>query len=99
MKNVFLKIVIFIFIFITFSNICFSSIKLGVDVFFEKDFKKLKGKNIGLITNHSAIDRSFKPTIDKFLENKELSLKAIFSPEHGIDGDIYGGEKIKNSNN
>ena len=49
-----------------------------------------EGKNIGLITNHSAIDRSFKPTIDKFLENKELSLKAIFSPEHGIDGDIYG---------
>jgi len=95
MKNIF-----FTLIFILYNSFIFSSnIKLGVDLFFEKEiFKNYKNKNIGLITNHTGVDKNLKRTIDKFLEYKDiLSVKAIFSPEHGLFGNHRAGKEVKNS--
>ncbi|KPK32038.1 MAG: hypothetical protein AMS24_05090 [Chlamydiae bacterium SM23_39] len=95
MKNIF-----FTLIFIVYKCSIFSSnIKLGVDVFFEKElYKEYKDKKIGLITNHTGVDKNLKRTIDKFLEHKNIfSIKAIFSPEHGLFGNCQAGKEIKNS--
>ena len=54
----------------------------------------LRGKRVGLITNHSAIDRSRTPAIDLIARHKDLKLVALLAPEHGIRGDAAAGAKI-----
>lgn len=59
---------------------------LGSDVLVEQDFAPIKGKNVGLITNHTGRTRDNKATIDLLFEAPEVNLVALFSPEHGIRG-------------
>ena len=74
-----------------------AKVDLGVDVFFQdKQFESLKGKNIALIINHTSLNQELKPTLALFLE-KKLTVKALFSPEHGLQGAHYAGEKIGHS--
>ncbi|MCA9573691.1 MAG: DUF1343 domain-containing protein, partial [Myxococcales bacterium] len=47
-----------------------------------------RGKRIGLITNHSGIDRKGRATIDLLREAGGVELAALFSPEHGIRGAV-----------
>ena len=47
---------------------------------------ELDGLRIGLITNHSGIDRSGNPTIDLLRSLPNVTVVSLFSPEHGIRG-------------
>ena len=67
----------------------------GIDVLTKKKFAPLKKLKIGLITNHTGIDRDRKPTIDILKEAPEVELKTLFSPEHGIRGQL--DEKVNDS--
>lgn len=69
-------------------------VKPGIEVLRESDFSILKGKRVGLITNPTGIDRSYKSTIDILNEAKGVKLVALFSPEHGVRGDVYAGDKV-----
>jgi uncharacterized protein YbbC (DUF1343 family) len=66
----------------------------GIEVFLSDIPAALRGKRVGLITNHSAIDRSRTPDIDLIARHKDLKLVALFAPEHGIRGDAAAGLKI-----
>jgi uncharacterized protein YbbC (DUF1343 family) len=55
----------------------------------------VRGKRIGLITNHSAIDRHRTAGIDLIAGHGDLRLVALLAPEHGIRGDAAAGEKIQ----
>jgi uncharacterized protein YbbC (DUF1343 family) len=61
----------------------------GIDVLRADGFALLKGKRIGLVTNHTGRARDGATTID-LLHNSTASnghtLVALFSPEHGIRG-------------
>ena len=46
----------------------------------------VRGKRVGLITNQSGIDRQRRSTIDLLRASTELTLVALYSPEHGIRG-------------
>lgn len=54
--------------------------------------KALGDKKVGLITSPSGINKDFKYTIDVFNEN--FNLVALFSPEHGIRGNLQAGEEV-----
>lgn len=69
-------------------------IKVGADILSEKDFKLLKGKRIGLITNHSAYLSNGVHLADALYENKDIKIMSFFGPEHGIRGDSPDGMKI-----
>lgn len=76
-------------------------VKLGLDNIIENDFKELKDKRIGLITNASGITSNLEMNIDVFLKNG-LNLKKIFSPEHGLfmthqDGELIENQKLKDT--
>jgi len=43
---------------------------------------------VGLITNHTGIDRAWNPTIDSLRSAPGVTLVALFSPEHGIRGTV-----------
>ncbi|MEZ5286572.1 MAG: DUF1343 domain-containing protein [Vicinamibacterales bacterium] len=58
----------------------------GIDVLARDGFARLQGKRVGLLTNHTGLDRSGRSTIDVLHEAPGVTLAALFSPEHGIRG-------------
>jgi len=64
--------------------------KSGIDVLEEENFAPLRGKHVGLITNHTGVDRRGRRTIDVLAHAEGVKLVVIFSPEHGILGRIEG---------
>lgn len=69
--------------------------KLGLDVFLEKEYQRFKGKRIGLITNITGVNERLIPSIDLFFEHDDIHLTALYAPEHGIRGDAREGEKVE----
>jgi len=57
----------------------------GLDVLEANGFADLKGKRVGLITNHTGLDRSGRRNIDAMLAGG-VTITTLFSPEHGISG-------------
>ncbi len=60
----------------------------GIDVLEKENFKALDGMKIGLVTNHTGRNRAGKSTIDVLNEAKNVKLTSLFSPEHGIRGEL-----------
>lgn len=58
----------------------------GIDVLQRENFKQLAGMRVGLITNHTGLDRSGRATIDVLHNAPGVKLTALFAPEHGIRG-------------
>ena len=63
-------------------------VKSGLDVLAEEEFKRLHGKRVALLTNHSAIDREGRHILDLMFGHKNVDLVSLFSPEHGLYGNI-----------
>lgn len=57
----------------------------GLDVWEQEKFAALKGKHVGLITNHTGLDQSGRRNID-VMKDAGVELTALFSPEHGLTG-------------
>ena len=58
----------------------------GIDVTRAGGFAQLRGKRVGLVTNHTGRARDGATTIDLLHRAPEVTLVALFSPEHGIRG-------------
>ena len=58
----------------------------GIDVLVGERFARLKGKRVGLVTNHTGRSRDGTSTIDLLHDAPGVQLVALFSPEHGIRG-------------
>ncbi len=58
----------------------------GIDVLAREGFAPLKGKRVGLVTNHTGRAADGSSTIDLIHQAKDVQLVALFSPEHGIRG-------------
>lgn len=67
----------------------------GIDVLRAEQFERLAGRRIGLVTNHTGIARDRVSTIDLLDNAPNLTLVALFSPEHGIRGVL--DEKVSSS--
>lgn len=60
----------------------------GIDVLVRDQFKILDGANVGLITNQTGQSRLGIPTATLIHQAPNVKLKAIFSPEHGLQGKL-----------
>jgi uncharacterized protein YbbC (DUF1343 family) len=69
-------------------------VRPGIEVFLSAVPERIRGKRIGLITNHAGIDRAGKSNIDLIAAHPELKLVALFAAEHGIRGVAAAGEKV-----
>jgi uncharacterized protein YbbC (DUF1343 family)/CubicO group peptidase (beta-lactamase class C family) len=58
----------------------------GLDVLVRDNFAILKGKRVGLVTNHTGRASNGATTIDLLHKASGVQLVALFSPEHGIRG-------------
>jgi uncharacterized protein YbbC (DUF1343 family)/CubicO group peptidase (beta-lactamase class C family) len=57
----------------------------GIDVLEAQNFAPLRSKRVGLITNHTGIDRMRRRNID-VMRAAGVDIAALFSPEHGFLG-------------
>ena len=60
----------------------------GIDVVARDGFKQLAGQRVGLITNHTGLTRDGQSTARLLHESPDVSLTALFSPEHGMEGKL-----------
>jgi uncharacterized protein YbbC (DUF1343 family)/CubicO group peptidase (beta-lactamase class C family) len=61
-------------------------VETGLDVLRASGFAPLRGKRVGLVTNHTGRARDGASAIDLLFGAKDVKLVALFSPEHGIRG-------------
>jgi uncharacterized protein YbbC (DUF1343 family)/CubicO group peptidase (beta-lactamase class C family) len=66
------------------------TVRTGIDVLEDHGFDLIREKGvkkkIGLLTNQTGVDSQGRRTIDVLSQAREISLDAIFSPEHGVTG-------------
>ncbi|MEP7362198.1 MAG: exo-beta-N-acetylmuramidase NamZ domain-containing protein [Acidobacteriota bacterium] len=60
-------------------------VKTGLDMLVEQQFAVMAGRNVGLISNHTGIDRTGRRNVDRMIE-AGVQLTTLFSPEHGFAG-------------
>src|SRR5260370_483996 len=58
----------------------------GIDVLEAQKFAPLRGKHVGLITNHTGLDSQGRSTIEVLSRASGMHLVELFSPEHGLAG-------------
>jgi uncharacterized protein YbbC (DUF1343 family) len=61
-------------------------VQVGLDVLEAEKFAPLRGKHVGLITNHTGFDALGRSNIDLLSHAPGVQLVALFSPEHGLAG-------------
>jgi uncharacterized protein YbbC (DUF1343 family) len=61
-------------------------VQAGVDVLEAERFAPLRGKHVGIITNHTGVDAQGKTTVDVLTHAPGVQVVALFSPEHGLGG-------------
>ena len=66
----------------------------GVEVLLADSLHLLRGKRVGLITNHTGRDRAGRRTIDVLYNAPGVRLVALYGPEHGLAGVARGGAHI-----
>ena len=75
-------------------NVRNGTVQTGIDVLEAHNFDALgmavpPGKrHVGLLTNQTGVDAQGRRTIDVLAQAPGISLDAIFSPEHGVTGDL-----------
>jgi uncharacterized protein YbbC (DUF1343 family) len=61
-------------------------VQTGLDVLEAEKFAPLRGKHVGLITNHTGLDSQGRSTVDVLSHAAGFQVIALFSPEHGLAG-------------
>jgi uncharacterized protein YbbC (DUF1343 family) len=85
---------------LTFTGIGLSTLKaapkimLGIDVLESTQFSILKGKRVGLLTHKAGVNRNGVSTIDLLHQSTNVNLRALYGPEHGIDGVAEADQKV-----
>ena len=74
-----------------------SAVIPGVEVLLTDSMHLIRGKRVGLLTNHSGRDRHGTSTIDLLFKAPGVKLTALFGPEHGIRGVAKAGEKVSST--
>ena len=68
------------------------TVQSGIDVLEAHNFDVLRAstgkKKVGLLTNQTGVDSQGRRTIDVLAQAPGISLDAIFSPEHGVTGEL-----------
>ena len=72
-----------------------SAVRPGIEVLLSDSLSLVRGRRVGLVTNHTGRDRTGTPSIDLLAAHPEVELVALYSPEHGIRGSAEAGVRIE----
>ncbi len=68
-------------------------VKTGAEVLIEDHLDLLEDRRVGIVTNHSAMIGD-SHLID-MLDDRDITITALFGPEHGIRGDADAGAAVE----
>ena len=68
--------------------------ELGIHVLLHQRLDLIEGKNVGLITNPTGVNRRLVSDIDLIAHAPGVHLVALFGPEHGIRGAHQAGANV-----
>ncbi len=71
------------------------SLELGVEVLLNEQKELIDGKNVGLITNPTGVDKELNSIVDTLHNDPDVNLTALYGPEHGVRGDAQAGEYVE----
>ncbi|MBN2506874.1 MAG: DUF1343 domain-containing protein [Verrucomicrobia bacterium] len=71
-----------------------SGVTPGIGVLLESRLDLVRGKNVGLITNPTGVDRQLRPSVECLRQCGALTLVALYGPEHGVRGNAQAGEYV-----
>ncbi len=63
-----------------------AAVRPGIEALLAESLHLVRGQRIGLLSNHTGIDRLRRRDVDLLLKADGLRLTALFSPEHGFRG-------------
>src|SRR6202051_1640513 len=63
-----------------------AKVMVGLDVLEAERFAPLRGRHVGVITNHTGLDAQGRTTIDALTHAPGVQVVALFTPEHGLGG-------------
>jgi uncharacterized protein YbbC (DUF1343 family) len=69
----------------------------GVEVLVRDHAAELVGKRVGILTNPTGVTRNLESTIDAVRSIPDVEVVRLFSPEHGLRGQHYAGDKVDES--
>jgi uncharacterized protein YbbC (DUF1343 family) len=69
-------------------------VRLGIDVLLTDSLHVIRGKRVGLITNHTGRDAAGVSSIDRLARAPGVRLTALYGPEHGLRGVAQAGEHV-----
>lgn len=64
------------------------TVSLGIDRLLGPDRQLLAGRRVGLVCNPASIDSSFRHTADRLVQDPDVTVSAIFGPQHGFRSDL-----------
>lgn len=82
-----------LFVLISFSSLAYADVKIGLEVLLDEQIDLIKGKNIGIVANHTAVDSHGTHIYD--LLKPHANIVALFGPEHGFKGNQADGLLIQ----
>ena len=87
---------LFVFFLAASSIFAVPKVKLGSDCLFEDvNLASLTGKRVALLTNQTGLDSTLRSTLEQLIEKQgPYQVVALFSPEHGLQGVSFAGEKV-----
>lgn len=71
----------------------------GADLLISENQNLINGKNVGVVCNHTAVLSDGNHLVDALIDQKNVKVKAIFTPEHGLKGMAEAGEVVDYKNN
>lgn len=60
----------------------------GIDRLLTDDRHLIAGRRVGLVCNPASIDAQFRHTADRLFEDPDVTLAALFGPQHGFRSDL-----------
>jgi uncharacterized protein YbbC (DUF1343 family) len=72
-----------------------ANVTLGDDVFLSETWRELGSRPIGIVTNQTGVTSRLETIVDAIRHVPEISVRAIYSPEHGLRGDQAAGAYVK----
>jgi uncharacterized protein YbbC (DUF1343 family) len=61
---------------------------LGIDRLLEIDRRLIAGRRVGLVCNPASVDGSLRHSSDRLAEDPDVTLVALFGPQHGFRSDL-----------
>lgn len=74
-----------------------ATVRPGITVLVTDSLHLIRGKRVGLITNHTGRDAAGTSSIDLLARAPGVRLTALYGPEHGLRGVAQAGEHVASS--